>query len=810
MARRTPLDLLDSFVTTTAGAGLVHRSAEDAILTGRTIRVGGRDLLQFGSCSYLGLELDERLTRAACRAAEQYGTQFSSSRSYVSAPLYEELEARLEEMLGGATLVTPSTTLGHLAALPALVHEHDALLLDHQVHHSVQMAVQVARGEGCHVELIPHDDLATLEERARELAPRHRRVWILADGVYSMFGDLAPVAALWALAEKVPNLWLYVDDAHGLGWSGERGCGTVLSRAPLHERVIVATSLNKSFAAAGGCLVFGDPEQCRRVRTVGGPMIFSGPVQPPMLGVGIASAELHLSPELPGLQAELRTRIEESTRLLQELGLPLVSSDRTPIRFVGVGLPRVARNLAARLMADGFYTNISHFPAVPMKQAGIRFTLTRHQRPDDLAALADAFARHFHAAFREEGQDPGKVWSAFRLTERRPSRPRAMFPSEVEELDSIENIEPAIWDACLGDRGSFSWAGLRFLERLFRCPGRPEDEWRFRYYLIRGPDGAPVVTTFFTRALWKLDMLEAAPVSEVVEGLRQKHPYALTAQVFSMGSLLTEGNHLFVDEARMPAGSPMWEKQLSALLTHVRERAELEQAPFVALRDLPADDDRLDDLLVAHGFVRQDAAERFVLELESDEAQDLRRLRKKYRAFLRAEVRPWNDAYACEVVRAGGRALSDEERARLRELYRNVHGRSRELNTFPLPGDVFDRMLEDECWELLLLRPRAAAVGTPPLALVASFRGPGTYSPMVIGLDYDHVRSAGLYRQCLRHVIQRGRALGYRSIALGLGAGLQKRRFGARAETGSVYLLAEDHYPLDVLAEIRTRTHRSA
>ena len=147
-----------------------------------------------------------------------------------------------------------------------------------------------------------------------------------------------------------------------------------------------------------------DPELRRRVFTVGGPMIFSGPIQPPMLGAALASAELHLSRELPLLQAELREKMEVCTDALRARELPIVSTDHTPIRFIGVGLPRVARNLGRRLFEEGWFVNVSHFPAVPMKQAGIRFTVTRHHRLDDFEALADAIARHLEPAMREENQ----------------------------------------------------------------------------------------------------------------------------------------------------------------------------------------------------------------------------------------------------------------------------------------------------------------------------------------------------------------------------------------------------------------------
>ena len=112
----------------------------------------------------------------------------------------------------------------------------------------------------------------------------------MADGVYSMFADLAPFDELAALLDRHAQLHLYIDDSHGVGWAGTHGRGPALEALGMHPRLIVAASLNKSFAAAGGAIVFPDPELRRRVRTAGGPMIFSGPIQPPLLGAAIESA----------------------------------------------------------------------------------------------------------------------------------------------------------------------------------------------------------------------------------------------------------------------------------------------------------------------------------------------------------------------------------------------------------------------------------------------------------------------------------------------------------------------------------------
>jgi 7-keto-8-aminopelargonate synthetase-like enzyme len=91
-----------------------------------------------------------------------------------------------------------------------------------------------------------------------------------------MFGDLAPVEDLWHLLQRYPTLHLYLDDAHGMGWTGPRGCGYILSHLPERDRVVVALSMAKEFGAGGGVLVFPSPEWLQRVRICGGPMILLG------------------------------------------------------------------------------------------------------------------------------------------------------------------------------------------------------------------------------------------------------------------------------------------------------------------------------------------------------------------------------------------------------------------------------------------------------------------------------------------------------------------------------------------------------
>jgi 7-keto-8-aminopelargonate synthetase-like enzyme len=775
--RQERLSLLDQMLTEAGGQGLLLRTPDDTPLDGRTITMDGQSLLNFGSCSYLGLELDPRMREAVCAAVMRYGTQFSSSRTYLSAPPYPVLEELLGGMFGGHVLVAPSTSLAHIAALPVLVGDRDVVVMDQQVHSSVQVAVAQLKTQGIHVELVRHNRMDLLEDAVERLGSDHEHVWYLADGVYSMFADLAPFEQLGQLLARHEQLQLYIDDSHGVGWSGTHGRGPALEHLGGHDRLVVAASLNKSFAAAGGALIFPDEERRRRVRTLGGPMIFSGPVPPPMLGAALASVAIHRSPELRERQAALQERIALCDELLTQHGLPVASDTPAPIRYVRLGLPQVAQGVVGRLMEDGFYTNLAIFPAVPIKQAGVRFTLTLHHEPEDIEALVGALARSVPS-----------------------SAPRPAHRLRLEHHRTIDALDEREWDGLLGDRGTFDAAGLRFLEATFGGVGRPEDEWAFHYYVVRDDRGAPVLATFFTAALWKDDMLASAQVSVQVEERRASEPYFLTSRTFAMGSLLTEGDHLYLDRSRR------WREALDLLIDAVASDAAEERAATTILRDVPARDDVLCDVLAERGFVRIAMPDSFTIDAVAVNDGDwLAGLSVKSRAHQRRDVLPWDGTFNVEVLHAGSRRPSDAELDQLHRLYCNVRDRSLELNTFELPRRAFREMLAHQCWELVVLR---LGDDDAPVAFGAHFLGRRHYAPMIVGLDYRHVRSSHSYRQALRQALLRARALRAERVLLGMGAPLEKRRFGARAEARVSFAQSADHFGQEVLALAERRTVR--
>jgi 7-keto-8-aminopelargonate synthetase-like enzyme len=391
------VDSTNRFVSEAAEAGVIMNRAGD--YDGPSVEVDGRRLLNFGCCSYLGLEVRDDLREGACEAARRYGTQLPFSRAYLENPLYRELEELLTTMTGGQVLVAPSTTLAHIAALPVLVREGDAVLIDQFAHASLHTATTLLRD--IPVERVRHNRLDSLERRVAELAADGRRVFYVCDGLYSMRGDLAPFARLRALLEAHPTLHLYIDDAHATSWSGARGRGAALDSLAGHPRVIVALSLNKAFSAAGGCLVLPDGETVKLVRRCGGPMLFSGPIQPPMLGAAVASARLHNAPAFEALQDELVALIAHAWRAVGRHQIPLAGRDRTPIFMVPCDSTAIVFRTVNRLRARGFYVCPSVFPAVPMNHPGIRFTITRHNSPAAIDAFVDALADELGATIDE-------------------------------------------------------------------------------------------------------------------------------------------------------------------------------------------------------------------------------------------------------------------------------------------------------------------------------------------------------------------------------------------------------------------------
>ena len=703
-------------------------------------------------------------------------------------------------------MITPTTTLGHIANIPVLVEDSDAVIMDQQVHNSVQTAVQLVKARGVPVELVRHNRMDLLEARLVELRGRHKKIWYMADGIYSMFGDCTPVEQIYSLMDKYPELHFYVDDAHGMSIHGKNGRGFVLSKHDMHPQMVMATSLNKAFASGGGVLVYGNKELARKVGTVGGPLLSSGPMQPSALGAAIASADIHLSPEISSMQQHLKDNILFTRMMLEKYKLPVISEAGAAIFFVGVSMPKLGHNIVKRMLDAGFYVNLGVFPTVPMKQTGVRFTITRLHTFIEIENMITALAKAFPVAMEEENITIAEIYKAFKV----PLPEEALLNKSVDSVikqslelrlqhrTSILEIDKTDWNNMFEGKGTFDWDGLKLLETAFSKNALPEDNWVFDYVAIKDQRGNTIAATFLTTAIWKDDMLSPKEISANIERQRTNNPYYLTSKVTCSGSLLTEGEHLFIDK-----NSPLWKDAMQLLFEKIYSLQELHKSNHIVLRDFHEADASLDNLMVDNGFFKVSMPDSNVITglpwKDKDEFYDS--LSTNARDHLRKKVLRNTHNFKVEVI-----TTSDwqEEIDHWYELYLNVKNKSFELNTFPLPLKLFSQLAKDENWEMLLLTLTGTGMeaGERPCCVVFSYKSKNSYMPMIIGLDYTHNQQFGIYRQALYQLVLRAKKLKKEKIMLGFSASIEKQKLGAKPVATYAYMHIKDSFNAEAIASV--------
>jgi 7-keto-8-aminopelargonate synthetase-like enzyme len=776
-------------------------------IDGRLMKLKTYDqpLINFGNCSYLGLETDKRLQDGAIAAILKHGTQVSSSRAYLSSGLYDSLEEKFEKLFGGSVVIAPTTTLGHLSSLPTLLADDDAVILDQFVHASVQRAVTTEKGRGIKIDILRHNRLDKLEEQIKILRQKHRRIWYMIDGVYSMYGQLAPVTQLYQMLNHYDQFHFYVDDAHGMGWAGKHGRGYTLSQVELHPKMVLATSLAKAFGTTGGVLVFPDKKMAEKVRTVGYTLIFSGPLVPPVLGASLASADIMLSDELRPMQKELMDRIDYGNQLIIEKKLPYVELSRSPIFFICLGHPRVGYNISRRLMLDGFYTNLAIFPAVPVKNTGLRLTFTLHTTKADIQNLMDAVEYHLPRALADEGRTMEDVHKAFKIDGSDAARNVQLPPNAHKPIssnltlsvaDSIHEIQREDWDRFFGGKGSFDWEGLALFESTFRENPERENNWKIRYYRISDAHGKLILATFFTLALTKEDMLAAARISQAVEELRKNDPYYLCSLYYSMGTPLTEGEHLYLDREH-----PQWKEALLVLLERAgRDRQDL-GAKALILRDFAKSDTELKDLFIREGFFPYDMPDNHVLDISQWQTPEeyYAGLSKNSRRHIRLNVFDHFGDFDIELWQSPTR----EQLHTLYRLYRGLKKNKTELNTFDLPFSLFEAIAKSSSWDILIvrLRPENGATAYENVAAFCfNYVNGKTYCPMLVGTDYELLQKYEPYRQIMYRNIRRAKELGCESVLLAFTASVEKQRFGAVPVPTVMFADAEDNFAMSKMS----------
>jgi 7-keto-8-aminopelargonate synthetase-like enzyme len=365
---------------------------------GKRLRlVDGRELTEFMSCSYLGLDQRPELREAARVAIDSFGVQMSAARTRMRASPFRELDELLTEINNGWSPVTfNSVSAAHMATIPILAAGElpgypiapggPAFVMDHSAHASLQSLRGIMDQFGNTVRADFHD-LESVAAVCRDLSKSGRTVIALCDSVGSMGGSV-DVRTLTTVIDNLGG-FTYFDDAHGTSTFGSIGEGFVLASTEgrLSSRTIWTGSLSKAFGAYGGFVSLANADAASFLKRYSMPYAFSGPPSLPAIGAAVASAHLHLDGTVRTLQGQLH----ENTALLDDLltSPSINAGSASPIRGVMIGDEFAAIDAAKTLQEHGYAATAAMYPTVKLGHAIIRLAISASHIDDDIRGLAE-------------------------------------------------------------------------------------------------------------------------------------------------------------------------------------------------------------------------------------------------------------------------------------------------------------------------------------------------------------------------------------------------------------------------------------
>jgi 8-amino-7-oxononanoate synthase len=383
-----PLRWLDALAEARAGAGLSRALTPfDAASPARLAR-DGRVLVNFASNDYLGLAADPRLAEAAAAAAGRHGWGAGASAlvSGWRGP-HEALAAALAEFEGvEAIALFPTGFAANLGTIAALVGPGDAVYHDRLNHACL---IDGTKLSGASLRVYPHADAGRLEAVLRRERGRFRRVLVATDGVFSMDGDLAPLAELAGVAERFDAM-LLVDEAHGTGVFGPDGRGACAELGVADRVPIRVGTLSKALGSLGG-FVAGSRRLVDHLVNHARTLIYSTALPPP--AVAAAEEALRIARSEPWRRERARALGDRLRGMLRSAGLRVLDGPG-PIVPVLVGGPDAAVALAARLRDAGLLVPAIRPPTVPAGTSRLRVSLSAAHEEADVDALLGALARH--------------------------------------------------------------------------------------------------------------------------------------------------------------------------------------------------------------------------------------------------------------------------------------------------------------------------------------------------------------------------------------------------------------------------------
>ena len=356
----------------------LHRQLTETLREdGIWVERDGRRLMSFSCNDYLNLSQHPVIKQVALAAVETYGAGSGASRLVTgNHPLSAELEARLAAIKQTeAAVVFGSGYLANAGIIPVLAGRDDLVLADELSHACLFAGAHLSRGK---VLTFRHNDLDHLRALLAEHRVAHPHVLVVTDGVFSMDGDLAPLAELNALADEY-DAWLMSDDAHGLGVVGGGRGSSFVGNTHIPVPLQMGT-LSKAVGAYGGYLCASAPV-IDLIRNRARTLIYSTGLPPSCVAASIAA--LDLIEREPGYAA---LPVQKALAFTRRANLPEAQSPIVPV-IIGAEEATMA---ASKLLADeGYLAAAIRPPTVVAGTARLRLTFTAQHPDDAIERLAD-------------------------------------------------------------------------------------------------------------------------------------------------------------------------------------------------------------------------------------------------------------------------------------------------------------------------------------------------------------------------------------------------------------------------------------
>jgi acyl transferase domain-containing protein/7-keto-8-aminopelargonate synthetase-like enzyme len=363
--------------------------------------VEGVEMINFSSYNYLGFSGHPAVVAASQAAIDRYGTSVSASRvASGERPIHRELERGLADHIGvDDAVVMVSGHATNVTTIATLLGPDDIVFHDSLIHESILAGIKAS---GAVRRPFTHGNLDALERALAAIRSHHRRALIVAEGIYSMDGDVCDLPRLIELKKTYKTL-LMIDEAHSIGVLGPRGEGVGHHFPGVDPRDIDVWmgTLSKSFASCGGYIA-GSAALVRLLKYSAGGFVYSAGITPPNAGSALES--LHQMRAHPEVVEKLRSNSVRFVALCKARGLDTGLAVGAAVVPVIVGNSLDALKLSAALAKKRINVNPIVYPAVEDDAARLRFFISSTHTDEELVLTADTVAEELARVRRGEDE----------------------------------------------------------------------------------------------------------------------------------------------------------------------------------------------------------------------------------------------------------------------------------------------------------------------------------------------------------------------------------------------------------------------